>query len=228
MADQAMRWPRVLQPIAARPRLLAGAATGLVVFFAAAPLIVRTVTRGLIAWDCGVVMFLALIFIFMFDADEARMKRHAATHDEGKHFILLITIGAAIASVAAIAAELASAKSQAADREALRVALAAGTIALSWAFVQVIFALHYAHVYYALEEDGDGSHREGLEFPGDEAPDYWDFMHFAIIIGATAQTADITIVSKALRRVSTIHSLIAFAFNTAILALMINLAAGLF
>jgi uncharacterized membrane protein len=226
MTVQTTRWPLVLRPFAARPRLIAGALVGIAIFFLTGPLIGRPVTRALIAWDCGVIVFLALSFAFMVSADIGHMKRHAATHDEGRHFILLLTIGAAIASVAAIGAELASAKSKFIEREAVRVALAAGTIALSWAFVQLVFALHYAHVYYAPEVEGEGEHKEGLDFPGDEPPDYWDFLHFAMIIGATAQTADVTIVSKELRRVSTVHSLIAFAFNTAILALMINLAAG--
>jgi uncharacterized membrane protein len=228
MAEDGVRWPRVLRPFAARPRLIAGALVGLAMFFLAQPMIVRPVTRALISWDCGVIVFVALSFAFMRTADQSRMKHHATTHDEGRHFILLLAIGAAIASVAAIGAELASAKGQAMGRETLRVALAAGTIGLSWLFVQLVFALHYAHVYYAPEEEVGGAHKEGLDFPGEEPPDYWDFLHFAMIIGATAQTADVTIVSKELRRVSTVHSLIAFAFNTAILALMINLAAGLF
>jgi uncharacterized membrane protein len=228
MADEATqsRWPKVLQPIVARPRLLAGAVMGVAVYLVAGPWIVRPVSRGIIAWDCAVVVFLALTLVYMAGSDQAKMKRNALTHDEGKHFILLIAIAAAVASVGALSAELANAKGQMFEQVAVRVALAAGTIALSWGFVQVIFALHYAHDYYAME-DGEG-HREGLDFPGDEPPDYWDFLHFAVIIGATAQTADVTIVSKTLRRVSTVHSLIAFAFNTAILALMINLAAGLF
>ena len=227
MAEDAARWLRVLQPFAARPRLLAGALVGVAVFLLARPDMGRVVTRGLIAWDCGVFVFLMLTFAFMSNADLVRIKRRAAAHDEGRHFILLITVGAAIASIAAIAAELAGARGQAAERQLFRVLLAGGTIVLSWLFVQVIFALHYAHVFYALEEGG-GAHKEGLAFPGGEPPDYWDFFHFAVVIGVAAQTADVAIVSKELRRVATVHSLIAFAFNTAILALMVNLAAAMF
>ncbi len=223
-----LRLPRALQPFAARPRLMAGLLAGLVVYVITGPWIVRDITRGLIAWDVGVLAFLALALSSMVEADHERMKKRALQHDEGRHFILILTLVAAIASVAAIAAELATAKGQRAGQEGMQVALGAGTIALSWAFVQTVFALHYAHDYYMAHEECHGENREGLEFPGDEPPDYWDFLHFAIIIGATAQTADITIVSKAMRRVSTIHTLIAFAFNTAILALMINLAAALF
>src|SRR5258706_5870398 len=144
MSEDGVRWPRVLQPFAARPRLIAAALVGLAVFFLATPLMGWPITRALIAWDCGVIVFLALSCAFMMSADQGHMKRHAAAHDEGRHFILLLTIGAAVASVAAIAAELASARSKYVEREALRVALAAGTIALSWAFVQTGFALNYA------------------------------------------------------------------------------------
>lgn len=218
--------PLPLRPFAARPRLMAGATVGIFTFLLGAMWIPSPITRALIGWDLGVVVFLILTLQSMVDADHERMRKRAIEHDEGKHFILLLAIFAAVASVAAICAELATAKGQTGPMEILRVGLGAGTIALSWAFVQIIFAMHYAHEYY-LASDG-GAHREGLDFPGDEPPDYWDFVHFAVIIGATAQTADVTIVSKSLRRVSTVHSLISFAFNTAILALMINLAAGLF
>jgi uncharacterized membrane protein len=226
-AAPARRWPRALQPFAARPRLLGGLFAGLAVFFLASPWIGRAATRGLIAWDVGVIVFLALAVHSMIDADHERMRARAREHDEGRHFILLLAIGAAIASVAALAAELASAKGQVAGEEAMRVGLTVVTIMLSWTFVQFIFALHYAHVFYGEAEDPEASHREGLEFPGDDPPDYWDFLHFSMIIGATAQTADITIVSKELRRIGTVHSMIAFAFNTAILALTINIASGL-
>jgi uncharacterized membrane protein len=108
------------------------------------------------------------------------------------------------------------------------VALAFVTVALSWMMVQVIFALHYAHEYYDENEDCGGEDMKGLLFPGGELPDYWDFVHFSIVIGAAAQTADIAFTSKALRRIGTVHSLVSFAFNTVVVALTINLLAGLF
>lgn len=224
----ARAWPRILQPFAARPRLLAGFVIGVLVYVVSSHWIVRDVTRAIIAWDVGALSFVVLAMSSMVDCNHEHMKRRALDHDEGKHFILLLTLFAAVASVAALGAELATAKTAGAGQEGLRVALSAGTIAVSWTFVQVVFALHYAHHYYMEHEECAGQHREGLEFPDDDPPDYWDFLHFAVIIGATAQTADITIVSKSLRRVATVHSMISFAFNTAILALMINLAAGLF
>ena len=220
-------WPRVLQPILSRPHLVAGALVGVAVFFIARHWAARETTRLLMGWDSGVLTFLALTFPSLADVDHARMKRRAIEHDEGRHLMLLLAITATVFSVAAIGAELAAAKGQSVAREALRVGLAAGTIILSWVFVQTVFAVHYAHVYYMQEDDGTG-HKKGLQFADDDPPDYWDFLHFAFIIGATAQTADIVIVSKELRRIGTVHSLLAFAFNTAILATMINLAANLF
>lgn len=220
-------WPKFLQPVLSRPHLVAGALIGVGAYFIAGHWVARSTTRVLIGWDIGVLTFLALTFPSLMDVDHARMKRRAIEHDEGRHLMLFLAVAATVVSVAAIGAELAAAKGQSATRESLRVGLAAGTIILSWVFVQTVFAIHYAHVYY-MEEEANGGHKEGLDFPGDEPPDYWDFLHFSVILGASAQTADITIVSKELRRIGTVHSLLAFAFNTAILATMINLAANLF
>jgi len=93
--------------------------------------------------------------------------------------------------------------------------------------MQVVYALHYAHEYYAADP-ASGKDAGGLAFPGGEPPDYWDFLHFSIIIGVAAQTADIAFTEKGLRRLGTAHSLFAFVFNTVIVALTINLLAGLF
>ena len=217
-----------LQPFISRPHLMAGIAIGLVVYFAATPWLQRGVTRGLVGWDVGVCVFIILSLIWMREDDCDKVKARAIDHDEGRRFMLALALGAAVASVAAIMAELGGAKGGDKTHEAISVGLTAGTIVLSWLFVQVVFAIHYAHVYY-LAETADGcEHRGGLQFPGDDEPDYWDFLHFSIVIGATSQTADITIVSKEFRRIGTLHCLIAFAFNTTILATMINLAAGLF
>jgi uncharacterized membrane protein len=217
---------RFLSIFTSRPYLLTAIAAGIVLYFASARFVDSAMTRAIIGWDAGVVTFIALSFVFMAGADESCMKRRAITHDEGGDLMLLITILAAVASVGGLVIELSVAKGQpGAD---LRVALAAGTVVISWLFVQVAFAMHYAHVYY-LAEDACSTHQGGLDFGyGAEEPDYWDFLHFAIVIGATSQTADIVFKSKLMRRVGTLHSVIAFGFNTAILATMINLAASLF
>ena len=213
-----------LRPLINRPYLLAATAVGIALYFALSPWIARPVTRALIGWDTGVILFLALmLFFFMRDVDVERIKKRAIAHDEGGHLILLLTIFASVASVGALVAELSLAKGASGP---WRVALAVGTVILSWMFVQIVFAMHYAHLYYLAEESGEP--RGGLNFNECGEPDYWDFVHFSIVLGATAQTADITFSSKPMRRIGTVHSLVAFGFNTAILATMINLAASLF
>jgi uncharacterized membrane protein len=106
------------------------------------------------------------------------------------------------------------------------VALAVATIVSSWLVMQVIFTLHYAHGYYRARSDGSGP-VGGLDFPGDDLPDYWDFFYFTTSIGATAQTADVSIVSKSARRLATFQAVLSFIFNAAILALAVNLASSL-
>ncbi len=213
-----------LNPIASRPHLLAAVITGAVCYILASRLVGGTVTRIVIGWDTGVLTFLAFSFFYMLGADATCMKRRALAHDEGRHIMLVITILAAIASVVALAVELSASKGQ--PSAGWRVGLAAGTVVLSWLFVQIAFAMHYSHVYY-LAQDQSAAHQGGLDFGyGDQDPDYWDFVHFSIVIGATSQTADIVFKSKEMRRVGTLHSVVAFGFNTAILATMINLAAN--
>ena len=102
--------------------------------------------------------------------------------------------------------------------------LAGVTIFLSWCFVHTTFALHYAHEFYM--DRG----REGvacLEFPGGGHPDYLDFLYFSFVIGTTSQTADVSIASRSLRRLALLHGIIAFLFNTTLVALSVNIAAGL-
>ena len=97
------------------------------------------------------------------------------------------------------------------------------TVALSWAFTHTVFTLHYAHVYYRPDEDGPG----GLVFPGQRAPDYRDFLYYSFVIGCAAQTGDVATVSHAMRQLTMMHGIVAFTFNTAILALTINVGASL-
>ena len=108
------------------------------------------------------------------------------------------------------------------------IVLAFITVIASWFMVQMIFTLHYAHEYYGIDEDDGARDAGGIEFPGKEPPDYWDFLYFSVCIGVACATADVDIASKGLRRLATIHCLVAFAFNTIIVALTINLTAGLF
>ena len=216
-----------------RPRILAGIVVGivtaLVLWLMPNPL--RGSTRGVISWDAAALTFIVLMMLMMHGSDVQKIQRTAAKQDEGQGLTLMLSILAAAVSVLGIAAELGIAKSDHEPVKTMRVALAFSTIALSWVFIHLIFAIHYAHEYYSPESCPDQhghSERGGLGFPGNEQPDYWDFLHFALIIGVASQTADVSFTAKALRRIGTIHGVLSFVFNTVVLALTINLLAGLF
>jgi uncharacterized membrane protein len=221
----------MLGPLAARPRLTVSLVLGLAVAVIGSSIVqnLKWSTWGILGWDVTCIVFALSVIFSMFDAEPWEMRVTAATQDEGQGFILALVTVAAVASLGAIAMELSLAKTAHGLEKTMRVSLATITVALSWFMVQMIFALHYAHEYYAPDEGPKGDEVVGgLAFPGHEAPDYWDFVHFAVVIGAASQTADIAFTSKALRRVGTVHGTLAFIFNTVVVALTINLLAALF
>jgi uncharacterized membrane protein len=177
-------------------------------------------TRILVGWDIGVGFYLAAAFLVMARADVAHIKRRAAEQDEGAFALLLLTVAAALASLGAIFAELA-AVNQESQGYWLHIGLAIATILLSWSFTHTIFALHYAYEFYS-----EGHRAEGLRFPEDDEPDYWDFMYFAFVIGMTFQVSDVAVTNKWIRRTVVIHGVISFLFSTTILALTVNVAGG--
>lgn len=220
---------RMLRPFSSRPRLLAALAIGVAVAvaLAATPAPLRGSTRAILAWDAGCLTFIASVLIFMKGRRADQIRAQAARDDEGRGLILALVVVAAAASLGAIGAEVSLAKGADGLERAMRAALTIVTVAASWFVVQLIFTLHYAHEYYSPDKIAGGD-IEGLSFPGDEPPDYWDFLHFATVIGVASQTADIAFTSKPLRRIGTVHGLVSFLFNTVVLALTINLLAGLF
>jgi uncharacterized membrane protein len=163
-------------------------------------------------------MYLLLVYAMMLSCELSHIKRNAVMQDDGRFVILLVTAFGAFASIAAIVFELGGT-----HRTGLQLALATVTIALSWAAVHTIFALHYAHDYYRRAKPG------GLQFPsGDEHDhaDYWDFVYFSFVIGMTAQVSDVGITDKTIRRTATAHGIVSFIYNTALVALMVNIAAS--
>jgi uncharacterized membrane protein len=201
----------------ARPRTFLAVAVGIVAFFLL-PGALRLVTRMLIGWDVFIAAYLLLVYIMMYRCGLAHIKRNAVLQDDGRFLILLVTALGAFASIAAIVFELG-----ASHHSVPELALATVTIALSWAAVHTTFALHYAHDYYRGAKPG------GLQFPsGDqhEHADYWDFVYFSFVIGMTAQVSDVGITDKTIRRTATAHGIISFVYNTALVALMVNIAAS--
>ena len=154
-----------------------------------------------------------------------RIKLRAGIHDDSGVLILGLIVLAIFSSFSAIFGLLIEAEAASSHAKMLYVGLAAGTIFISWMVMQVAFAIHYAHQYYRPDHAMPGIN--GLDFPKDVHPDYWDFFYFSTSIGAASQTSDVNINSKELRRLVTLHAIVAFFFNVAVVALMINLAASL-
>jgi len=200
-----------------RPRTFVSVIFGILVALLV-PGSAHVVTRLLAGWDAFAALYLVLAYVMMLRCDIGHIKRNAIVQDDGRFLILLLTALGAFASLAAIVSELGAAKD---NRTAL--ALAVVTIALSWAVVHTAFALHYAHDFYRGRKPG------GLQFPSvDEhvEADYWDFVYFSFVIGMTAQVSDVGITDRIIRRTATVHGIISFVFNTALLALMVNIAAS--
>jgi uncharacterized membrane protein len=201
----------------ARPRTFISIAIGIGAFFLL-PGSLQLVTRLLISWDIFIALYLVLVYTMVLRSGLAHIKRNAVLQDDGRFLILLVTALGAFASIAAIVFELG-----ASQHSVPALTLATVTIALSWATVHTTFALHYAHDYYRGAKPG------GLQFPsGDtrEHADYWDFVYFSFVIGMTAQVSDVGITDKTIRRTATAHGIISFVFNTALIALMVNIAAS--
>ena len=207
--------PLPVRVVYGRPRTFIALALGIVIFFLL-PDALRLATRLVVAWDVFAALYLVLAYIMMMRCDTSHIRRSAVIQDDGRFLLLLLTALGAFASLAAIVIELGAAKGKPAE-----MTLAIVTIALSWAIVHTAFALHYAHDYYRNKQPG------GLQFPsGDDhaEADYWDFVYFSFVIGMTAQVSDVGITDKIIRRTATVHGIISFGFNTALIALMVNIA----
>jgi len=139
---------------------------------------------------------------------------------------LAALLGAVTASFAAIVLEFSASKEMPPAERGLHVGLVAFTLFASWLMTHAIFAMRYAHEYYDIAP-GRTEIDRGLEFPGETAPDYWDFFYFSIVLGMTFQVSDVQISSRMLRRVATVHGVLSFLFNTVIIALTVNIGAGL-
>jgi uncharacterized membrane protein len=206
--------------------LMLGLVVGLVTaaVLALADTDVSGLNQALIAWDAAAFVYLITVLVQTQGINAQTIIDHAADVDDGRYFVLFVSLAAVIASLTAIVVELQSAAAGA-DR-GLHVGFVFLTVAISWLFVHTSFAKHYAHEYFGPADEG--GIRKGLIFPGDEPPDFGDFFHFALVIGVAAQTADIQIAAKPIRRVVTLHGVLAFVFNTVVLALTLSLVGDLF
>ncbi|HTV89233.1 MAG TPA: DUF1345 domain-containing protein [Stellaceae bacterium] len=205
-----------------RPRLFGAFCAGLI----AVPLLPWSLppsTRAVLGWDVAVLVFLLLTAEHFVRADHSDIAADAARQEEGEWSLFaLVLFGAAMSFIAIVEF---SGLSHQKGQKALYLLLVSLTLGCSWLMTNVTFAYRYAHEFYSLR--ADGAAEGGLEFPREPHPDYLDFLYFAFVIGMTFQVSDVQITNRTLRRLATIHGLIAFLFNTVVLALTVNIVAGL-
>ena len=216
---------RLIRHLRIRPRLWSSVVAGLFVGWAIpGDWVSHPLSRGLLGWNVGALLYLTTTFVLMARATAASIRSHAQVQDEGRYTILVLVSVATVAVLIAIAAQLAYAKDTHGAVKAANIGLAVLTVLTAWLFTQTIFALHYAHEFHMKR---GVSASPAFEFPGTDAPDYFDFLYVACIIGTSGQTADVAFSSTRTRRVGLMHCVLAFFFNTTLLALTINVAAGL-
>lgn len=211
--------------VTSRPRLIACAAIGLLAYLLLPESVyLQAVTRPLIAWNIGAGLYIAATLHMMFSSSESTIRRRALAQDEGQWVILVLIVLSALICLAAVVIELSDAKTLTGARRYQHIGHAVLTIASSWFFTQLMFAQHYAHVYYQALESGEPG---GLQFPEEPLPDYTDFLYMACVIGTSGQTADVSFTGRSMRRIGLLHCLLCFFFNTTVLALTVNIASGL-
>jgi uncharacterized membrane protein len=212
------RWAPV-RFVRARPWLAVSTVVFLAVFGTLMLSRVKPASALLLSFDVGVLLYLTMLTRMFNRASSEHMCRHALGQDTGRRSTLWIAVALSVVVLVALSTELHAAKGGGAKA----MGMAALSIVLSWLFMNTMYALHYAHGYY-----GDfGKQHEGLDFPGTKQPDYWDFVYFAFVIGMCFQVSDVQITSHTLRRTALLHSVVAFFFNVFIIAISVNIAAGL-
>ena len=207
-----------------RWRLVLAVAIGLVAVVLA-PAVLGTLARVVVGWVGFAATDLAIIILGMWQANTDDIRRVAASEDLPRTQAFVLVLSAATASLGAVVGLMGSLKGISKDLRVLHVTLSVAAVVLAWTLVHLVFTLRYAHTYYDTDKE-TGQDAGGLVFPDDQGkdhgpkltPNYVDFAYFSFIIGMTAQTADIGIGSREFRRTSLLHSLIAFIFNTVIVA----------
>ena len=205
-------------------RLVYGLIAALAV--AAVPLPMGWEFRGLLAWCAGLLVYLGLAWWLCVGFDAKRTRERAQAQDETSFVLFLVLLLATAACVAAITALMQQSRDLSGFQRGLHIGLSMLALGVSWLFIQTIFTFRYAHRYY-FEEKQNEPDGPGLQFPGGLDPDYFDFLYYAHVVGMTSQVSDVQVTSREMRHITLVHSVLSFGFNMLILALSINVVAGL-
>lgn len=185
-------------------------------------------TATIAAWNAFAFVILALDWMAILTTSQRKLRERAQQEDLSRLFMFLFVVGAACAALFAVGFLVRVRKNQTGDHFLVHLLLTLATVISSWTLLQTVFSFRYAHAFYGdSDEAGAAQHAGGLIFPGNRPPDYFDFAYFSFVVGMTCQVSDVQITSRGMRRLTLIHSVLAFGFNTIILALVINTVSGL-
>jgi uncharacterized membrane protein len=202
-------------------KLLISLLAGVMVYFSSLPIHMEPFTRWMIGWDILGIVYISISIITLFFTHKTRIRAIAQKQDKGHQLLFVFMVMASITSLISIAVLIKANNTWILDEELSMMIYLTGVI-VCWLMLHIIFTFRYAHMYYGDDIGDRSTHRGGLNIPGSLEPDYIDFAYFAFVIGMTFQVSDIVIVNHTIRRTVLFHSIIAFVFNTVIIALSVN------
>lgn len=178
------------------------------------------------AWITGVLLFLGWTAYAVNNVSIKALRKRASDLDDSAWIVSLLVVIASVMSLLALAMMISGKGGVSDGIRVLRMVLGGGSMICAWFLIHTVLALHYAHLYYG-DEAGDGKDcRGGLDFPGERDPDYADFFYYSFVVGMTCQVSDVTTQTRGMRRLTLVHGVVSFFFNTTVIALTVNLLAG--
>jgi uncharacterized membrane protein len=206
-------------------RFIIGSAAALITFLFIRSVHIGSLLKGMILWDAFAIVILVNSWIVFFTCSPSLMRKKARKEDGSRAFVFGIVLISSMASMVTVLLLVLSKNTGA--QSGLYIPVAVGGMLVSWVMVHTTYTFHYAYLYYGDDDEQPEIHAEGLEFPEEKEPDYLDFAYFAFVIGMTFQVSDVQITSRNIRRKVLVHGLLAFVLNTFVVALTVNLIAGL-
>ena len=181
---------------------------------------------AMITWNAFAFSFILTSCLVFFNRTSMHMRVRALQEDGHRIFVFMVILISCFASMVAVL-QLILTKDAGVTPKIIYVPVAVGTMLFSWVMVHITFCFHYAHLYYDDAKDDSEINAGRLDFPGEKRPDYMDFVYFSFAIGTAFQAPDVNVTSRIIRRMTLLHGLLAFGLNTFVVALTINLIAGL-
>jgi uncharacterized membrane protein len=222
-----MRTVDLVRRADARHRLILGLAAGVVVFLVSHGHL-RFASAAIAGWNAFALMILVLDWLTILTTPLRKIRELAQQQDLSRLLVFLFVVSSACAALFAVGFLISVHKGETRGHLTVHLLLTLLTVISSWMLVHTVFGLRYAHAFYGdSDQPGVHQHAGGLIFPGDRPPDYFDFAYFSFVVGMTCQVSDVQITSRRMRRLTLVHSVLSFGFNTIILALLINTVSGL-